>query len=73
MAGRRLKETLFGVFYILYPVGKIASVSWEGLMVEPLADTLRFCRDNPYTFAPALEMLEMTGHDSERPHGLPGP
>ena len=67
LAGRKPKETVFGVFYLLYPEKKIDAVAREGLMVEPLGETLRFCRENPYTFAPALEMLETRNHLDEKP------
>lgn len=56
-AGRRPKETLFGVFYLLYPVNRLEAVTVENLRVESLDKTLEFCRNNVYTFGPALEIL----------------
>ena len=55
---KRPKETLFGVFYVLHPVKEIEAESVEGLKVEPLEDTLKFCKKYIYTFEPALEMLD---------------
>lgn len=52
------KETLFGVFYIIYPERKIDVETVEGLKVEPLKETLEFCKRHNYTFEPALEMLD---------------
>ncbi len=57
VAGRRLEETLFGVFYLLYPENRLEAVSVENLRVEPFEKTLEFCRNNVYTFGPALEIL----------------
>ena len=56
-AERKVEKTLFGVFYLLYPETTIRSETIEGLKVESLAETLRFCRNNIYSFEPALEML----------------
>ena len=50
-------KTLFGVFYLLYPESRIRAETIEGLNVEPLMDTLKFCKDNSYTFEPAFKML----------------
>jgi len=57
LAGRRIRETMFGVFYLLYPNVEFDSEILEGLMVEPLRETLEFTRKNNYTFGPAMEML----------------
>ncbi len=56
-AGRGPKETMFGVFYVLYPVRRVEATTVEGLEVEPLKKTLEYCRNNIYTFEPALEIL----------------
>ncbi len=56
-AERRQRETIFGVFYLLYPSARIRAERVDGLRVEPLKETLEFCRKNIYTFGPALEML----------------
>lgn len=58
LAGTGPKETLFGVFYVLYPVGRIVAETVEGLKVEPLTKIVGFCRRHIYTFEPALEMLD---------------
>ncbi len=55
--GRGPRETLFGVFYLLYPVRKVEAETVNGVKVEPLKETLEFCRRNIYTFEPALKML----------------
>ncbi len=56
------KETLFGVFYVLYPESKIEAETVAGLKVEPLKETVEFCRKHVYTFEPALEMLDEEYH-----------
>lgn len=53
-----VNETIFGVFYLLYPARAIKRVTIEGLDVESLAKTVRFCKKNIYTYEPALEMLD---------------
>lgn len=58
IAERKPKRTLFGVFYLLCPEDRISAEIINGLRVEPLSETLRFCRSNIYTFEPALEMLK---------------
>ncbi|NWG09389.1 MAG: hypothetical protein HXX80_03615 [Nitrososphaerales archaeon] len=62
LAGTKPKETLFGVFYVLYPEEKIEAEIVEDLKVEPLEKTLEFCRKYTYTFEPALEMLDEEYH-----------
>ena len=57
VAERKPERTLFGVFFLLYPVTRIKAETVNMLRVEPLSETLRFCRKNIYTFEPALEML----------------
>jgi hypothetical protein len=58
LGGETPRETLFGVYYILYPEVKVKAETEEGLKVEPLKDTVEFCKKNIYTFEPALEMLD---------------
>ena len=48
---------MFGLFYVLHPETRIRSETVSELRVESLSDTLRFCRNNMYTFEPALKML----------------
>ncbi len=57
IAERKPERTLFGVFYLLYPETRIRAETVNAFRVEPLSETLRFCRNNIYTFKPALEML----------------
>ena len=57
LEGKKPRETLFGVFYLLYPVNRVKAEPVEGLMVEPIGDTLDFCKKYIFTFEPALEML----------------
>ena len=58
LAGSKPRETLFGVFYVLHPVGRIKAETVNGLKVEPLEATVDFCRTHAYTYEPALEMLD---------------
>lgn len=58
VAGRRPKMTLFGVFYLLYPVENVEAKTVRGLKVEPFKEAVEFCKKHIYTFAPALEILE---------------
>ncbi len=57
IAERKPERTLFGVFYLLYPSTMIKAETVNMLRVVPLTETLRFCRNNTYTFGPALKML----------------
>lgn len=56
--GRRVEETLFGVFYVLRSVDRVQGEEVDGYSVEPLGETVRFCRENIYAYEPALEMLD---------------
>lgn len=58
IAGTRPRETLFGVFYVLYPASTIDAETVDGLRVERLKETVEFAKKNRYTFEPALEMLD---------------
>jgi hypothetical protein len=62
LSGEKPKETLFGLFFILYPVEKLEAVKVNSLKVSPLKDTVEFCRRNIYSFEPALEMLDEEYH-----------
>ena len=57
LAKRRVNETLFGVFYILYPEKRLVAKIVDGFRVEPIEETLAFARKNRYTFEPSVEML----------------
>jgi hypothetical protein len=56
--GNPIKETLFGVFYIIYRSEKINYEEIDGFHVDNLKETVRFCKDKIYTYKPALEMLD---------------
>lgn len=56
--GEKPEETLYGVYYVLYPENVINSETVNGLEVEPLKKTVEFSKRNIYTFEPALEMLD---------------
>ncbi len=58
LGGEKPRETLFGVYYVLYPEIKLKAETEEGLKVVPLSDTVEFCNKNTYTFEPALELLD---------------
>jgi len=53
-----IKETLFGLFYVLYPEADFKAEKIEAFTVDPLKDTVRFCQDKIYSYEPALEMLD---------------
>ena len=52
------RETIFGVFYLLYPLKEVRSEMVKGLKVSPLKETLKFALENKYAFGPAIEMLD---------------
>jgi hypothetical protein len=57
-----LRETLFGLFYVLYPEKDFRTANIEAFRVDPLKDTVKFCQSKIYSYEPALEMLnEMYG------------
>ena len=56
--GEKPRETLFGVFFTLYPEDKLKAEKVNGLKVDPLKEVVDFCRKNIYSFEPALEMLD---------------
>ena len=58
LGGARPDETLYGVYYVLFPVDKVESISANGFKVEPLEKTVYFCLRESYTYEPALEMLD---------------
>ena len=53
-----IKETLFGLFYVLYPEADFKAEKIEAFTVDPLKDTVKFCQDKIYSYEPALEMLD---------------
>lgn len=56
--GSRPKETLYGIYFVLLPEDRLKFEVVNGLKVDTLKDTVEFCREDPYTYAPALEMLD---------------
>jgi hypothetical protein len=64
LSGSRPRETLFGIFFILYPEEKITRTEKTDLLlqVDPIDETVKFCKENIYTFEPALEMLDEEYH-----------
>ncbi|HVP16768.1 MAG TPA: hypothetical protein VMT42_05320 [candidate division Zixibacteria bacterium] len=53
-----VKETLFGLFYVLYPEKDFKTENVEAFRVDPLKDTVEFCQSKIYSYEPALEMLD---------------
>lgn len=56
--GQPVKETLFGLFYVLYPEANFRTKKIGGFRVDQLEDTVEFCRRKIYSYEPALEMLD---------------
>lgn len=56
--GQPVRETLFGLFYVLYPEAKFNTENIDGFGVDPLKDTVKFCQRKIYSYEPALEMLD---------------
>jgi len=56
--GQPIKETLFGLFYVLYPEADFRTEDVEGFRVDPLKSAVKFCQDKIYSYEPALEMLD---------------
>jgi len=54
----RVKQTLFGVFYVLYPRVDFDVEQVEGFNVAPLKEAVDFCIQNVYSYEPALEILD---------------
>lgn len=52
-----VKQTLFGVFYVLYPRVDFEIERVEGFNVVPLKEAVVFCKREIYSYEPALEML----------------
>lgn len=56
--GQPVKETLFGLFYVLYPKANFITEDIDGFRVDQLEETVEFCRKKIYSYEPALEMLD---------------
>lgn len=51
-------KTLFGLTYILHPVGDLKVEVKDDTKVIPLKEVIQFCRANELTYRPALEYLD---------------
>ena len=58
VVGQPIRKTLFGIFYVLYPKAAFKIEEVGGFRVDPLKDTVKFCRNKIYSYEPALEMLD---------------
>ena len=58
VVGTRPEETLYGIYFAIIPTARLESETVNGLKVDPLRAAVDLCRNNPYTYAPALEMLD---------------
>ncbi len=56
--GTKPEETLYGIYFAIISTARLESEIVNGLKVDPLATVVELCRNNPYTYAPALEMLD---------------
>jgi hypothetical protein len=56
--GQPSRQTLFGVFYVLYPQVDFEAKELDGFYVSPLRETVEYCQKNIYSYEPALEMLD---------------
>jgi hypothetical protein len=53
-----IKETLFGLFFVLYQEADFKAEKVEGFKVDTLKETVKFCQSKIYSYEPALEMLD---------------
>lgn len=53
-----VRETLFGLFYVLYPENDFKTERVEAFRVDSLKETVKFCKSKIYSYEPALEMLD---------------
>jgi hypothetical protein len=58
--GTESRKTLYGIYYLLFPTPRLESETVGSLSVEPLKTVVEFCRRDPFTYSPALEMLDNT-------------
>ena len=56
--GQPSRQTLFGVFYVLYPEVDFEAEEVSGFCVSPLKEVVEFCQKHIYSYEPALEMLD---------------
>lgn len=53
-----IRQTLFGLFYVLYPEVAFKTEGINAFCVIPLRETVDFCQRNIYSYEPALETLD---------------
>lgn len=58
LQNEKMSETLFGLFYVLYPQERFSSVESQDFKVDPLDEALEFCKERIFTYEPALEILD---------------
>jgi hypothetical protein len=58
VVGSTPRETRYGIYFVLLPEDRFEFEVVNGLKVDSLNTTVEFCRKDPYTYAPALEMLD---------------
>jgi hypothetical protein len=56
--GKPIKETFFGLFYVLHPETDFKTEKVEAFNVDTLKETVKFCKSKIYAYEPALEMLD---------------
>jgi len=56
--GQPVKETLFGLFYVVYPEEEFEADDVDGFRVDSLKSAVEFCQEKIYSYEPALEMLD---------------
>lgn len=56
--GSKPAETLYGIYFVLRLTASVGYTFVDGLSVDPLDKVVEYCRRDPYTYAPALEMLD---------------
>jgi hypothetical protein len=53
-----VRNTLFGLFYVLYPETDFKTENIGAFRVDTLEETVEFCKSKIYSYEPALEMLD---------------
>lgn len=57
ISGERIRGTMFGVFYVLYPEKDFEAEIIEDEQVIPLKETVKFAEENIATYEHALEII----------------
>lgn len=52
------RKTMFGLVFILHPVGRVRPVIKDGMPVVPLENVLEYCRARVHIYEPALDYLQ---------------